>query len=44
MNDETTIPQEQETERKAELEYNHDYDLMRAYAEQLNGEVEAGEE
>lgn len=44
MEDETTIPQEQESARMAEYEFNHDYDLIRAYAEQLNGEVESGED
>ncbi|CAN7612238.1 hypothetical protein [Paenibacillus sp. LjRoot56] len=44
MKEETTIPQEQETSRIAEPEFNHDYDLIRAYAEQMNGEVEAREE
>ncbi|WP_173115754.1 hypothetical protein [Paenibacillus qinlingensis] len=43
MKDETTIPQEHETSHMSELPFNHDYDLMRAYAEQLNGEVEARE-
>ncbi|WP_275667906.1 hypothetical protein [Paenibacillus oryzisoli] len=43
MNDETKIPQEQESARGAELEFNHDYDLMRAYAEQLNGVAETEE-
>jgi hypothetical protein len=44
LKDETTISQEQETSRIAEPEFNHDYDLIRAYAEQMNGEVEAREE
>ena len=34
----------QESARVAEYEFNHDYDLIRAYAEQLNGEVESGED
>ncbi|WP_279615907.1 hypothetical protein [Paenibacillus pectinilyticus] len=44
MDNETTTPQEQETAHVAEVEFNHDYDLIRAYAEQLNGGVEVGEE
>lgn len=44
MKDETTFPQEQEDSRTAESEFNHDYDLMRAYADQMNGEVEARED
>ncbi|WP_310225669.1 hypothetical protein [Paenibacillus qinlingensis] len=42
--DEANVPQEQETAHIAEVEINHDYDLMRAYAEQLNGEVNNGED
>lgn len=44
MNDQTTIHGQQETAQLVELEINHDYDLIRAYAEQLNGQVEVGEE
>ena len=44
MEDETIILQEQETASMAEVELNHDYDLIRAYAEQMNGEIEVGEE
>lgn len=44
MDEETTIAGQQETSSLAELEINHDYDLIRTYAEQLNGQVEAGEE
>jgi hypothetical protein len=44
LKDETTISQEQETSHIADPEFNHDYDLIRAYAEQMNGEVEAREE
>jgi hypothetical protein len=44
VEDEVTISQEDETQSKAEIEFNHDYDLIRGYAEQLNGEVESGEE
>lgn len=44
VKDETIFPQQQETGREDELEKNHDYELMRAYAEQLNGEFEPEKE
>lgn len=33
----------QETEQVEDAESKHDYELIRAYADQLNGEVEASE-
>ncbi|MDU0200740.1 hypothetical protein ACYEXS_22465 [Paenibacillus sp. MAH-36] len=34
----------QADEQAENAETNHEYDLIRAYADQLNGEVEVGEE
>jgi hypothetical protein len=34
----------QETEQVEDAESKHDYELIRAYADQLNGEVEVSEE